>query len=90
MPLENLFLGLLKGERCVLVMTWPKGQQQMQLHVNGEGQDGRLIDAVDFDNDGQSIYLALLEAPGIWHREELKLSYLEKDVTSSWKKAVSG
>jgi len=85
-PSENLFLGLLKGQSRVLVMTWPKGQQQMQLQLGGEGPDGRLINAIDFDNDRQSIYLALLEAPGIWHREELKLSYLEKDVTSSWKR----
>jgi hypothetical protein len=85
-PSENLFLGLLKGESRVLVMTWPKGQQQMQLALSDEGQDSRFIDAIDFENDGQSIYLALLEAPGIWHKEELKLSYLEKDVTSSWKR----
>jgi hypothetical protein len=85
-PSENLFLGLLKGENRVLVMTWPKGQQRMRLQLSGEGQDRHLIDAIDFDNDGKPIYLALLEAPDIWHREELKLSYLEKDVTSSWKR----
>ncbi len=85
-PAENLFLGLLRGQSRVLVMTWPKGQQQMQLQMSDEGRDRRLIDAIDFDNDGQSVYLALLEAPGIWHREELQLSYLEKDVTSSWKR----
>ena len=85
-PSENLFLGLLEGQNRVLVMTWPQGQQQMQLQLGGDGSDGRLINAVDFNNDGQSVYLALLEAPGIWHREELKLGYLEKDVTSSWKR----
>ena len=85
-PSENLCLGLLRGESRVLVMTWPKGQQEMRLRLSGEGRGRRFIDAIDFDNDGQSVYLALLEAPGIWHKEELKLSYLEKDVTSSWKR----
>jgi len=85
-PSENIFLGLLKGQNRVLVMTWPKGQQRMKLQLGSDGQDGRVIDTIDFHNDGQSMYLALLEAPGIWHREELKLSYLEKDVTSSWKR----
>lgn len=85
-PAENLFLGLLKGENRLLVVTWPKGKQQMQLRLSGEGQDRRLIDSIDFDNDGQSIYLAVLEAPGIWHREELKPSYLEKDVAIGWKR----
>jgi hypothetical protein len=27
-----------------------------------------------------------LEAPGIWHKEELKPSYLERDITINWKK----
>lgn len=85
-PSENLFLGLLKGQNRVLVMTWPEGRQQMKLQLSGEGQDERLINAIDFDNDGQGVYLALLAAPGIWHREELKLSYLEKDVTSNWER----
>jgi hypothetical protein len=85
-PCENLFLGLLKGRNSVLVMTWPKGKQQMKLGLSRQGQEGRLIESIDFDNDGQSLYLALLEAPGIWHREPLGVSYLEKNVTSQWKR----
>ena len=85
-PCENVFLGLLQGENSVLVMTWPKGKQQMRLGLAKQGQEGRLIESIDFDNDGQSLYLALLEAPGIWHRETLGVPYLEKDVASKWKK----
>lgn len=85
-PCESLFLGLLKGENSVLVMTWPEGKQQMKLGLGKQGQEGRLIESIDFDNDGQSIYLALLDAPGIWHRETLGTPYLEKDVASKWKK----
>jgi hypothetical protein len=85
-PVENLFLGLLPGENGMLVLTWPKGKQQMRLGLGKEGQNGRLIESIDFDNDGQSLYLALLEAPGIWHKETLTGSYLEKEVTSKWKR----
>lgn len=85
-PSENLFLGLLKGENSMLVVTWPKGKQQMRLVPGNEQRESRPIESVDFDNDGQSIYLAILDAPGIWHKEELKASYLEKDVTINWKR----
>ncbi|MHC4585679.1 MAG: hypothetical protein ACYS3N_14200 [Planctomycetota bacterium] len=84
-PSENLFLGLLKGQSDMLVVTWPMGKQRMKL-VLDNNQENRLIESVDFDNDGKSIYLALLDAPGIWHKEELKPSYLEKDVTIDWKR----
>jgi hypothetical protein len=85
-PSENLFLGLLKGENNVLVITWPMGKQQMRLGLGSAGQADHFIESIDFDNDGQSLYLAILEAPGIWHREELKPSYLEKDVAINWKR----
>src|SRR5207249_2120217 len=84
LPVENLFVGLLGGEDNELVMTWPKGKQQLTLRLANDPQGKRLIESLDFDNDGQSFYLAALTAPGIWHREELKPTYLEKDVALTW------
>jgi hypothetical protein len=85
-PAENVFVSLLSGESHELVMTWPKGKQQLRLNLISDLQSRRVIESVDFDNDGQSLYLAALSAPGIWHREELKPGYLEKDVALTWKK----
>ncbi|UCG57170.1 MAG: hypothetical protein JSU70_20175 [Phycisphaerales bacterium] len=85
-PSENLFLGLLQGESSMLVITWPQGKQEMRLILDNKGQESRLIRSVDFQNDGRSLYLAILDAPGIWHKEELKPSYLEKDVAINWKR----
>ncbi|NQT01262.1 MAG: hypothetical protein HQ580_04510 [Planctomycetes bacterium] len=84
-PSENIFLGLLEGQNNMLVVTWPMGKQRMKLVLDNSEKD-RLIESVDFDNDGKSIYLALLDAPGIWHKEQLKPSYLEKDVVINWKR----
>ena len=83
-PSENLFLGLLSGEESMLVLTWPNGKQQLTLDLGKEEEGKRLIESVDFGNDGQSLYLAALTSPGIWHREELKPSHLEKDVPINW------
>jgi hypothetical protein len=85
-PSENLFLGLLRGQNSMLVVTWPKGKQKMRLLLGNREEKYRLIESVDFENDGKSVYLALLEAPGIWHKEGLKPSYLEKDIAIDWKK----
>jgi len=85
-PSENLFVGLLEGRNDMLVATWPEGDQRATLALEGEQREPRLIESVDLDNDGQSLYLALLSAPGIWHKEELTASYLEKDVAIGWKR----
>ena len=85
-PAENVFLGLLKGESTALVMTWPKGKQHLNLKLAGDSKGTRIVESVDFENDGQSFYVSTVNAPGIWHREELKPAYLEKDVPLTWKK----
>ena len=82
-PSENLFLGLQPGGDRVLVVTWPKGRQQIQLGL-GSAEGKRRIESLDIQGDSQSFFLASLTAPGIWHREELKATYLEKDVTLAW------
>jgi len=88
-PSDNLFLGLLKGRNEMLVVTWPNGKQRIRLGLNSEKQERRLIESIDLDNDGKSVYLALLDAPGIWHKEELQPSYLEKDIAVDWKRPFS-
>ncbi|MSU64102.1 MAG: hypothetical protein EXS31_17195 [Pedosphaera sp.] len=85
-PAESAFVGLLKGEGDQLVMTWPNGKQQLKLRLANDPQGRRTIEAIDFDNDGQSFYLAALSAPGIWHREDLKPAFLEKDVALTWQR----
>lgn len=81
-PSENLFLGLLSGENSEMVLTWPKGKQQVKLRFDAPPA----ASAIDFDCDSQSFYLAMLSAPGIWHKESLRPDYLEKDIKVRWKR----
>ena len=82
-PSENFFVGLLQGEADELVLTWPKGKQQINLTPGASQQS---IESLDFINDGQSLFLSALSAPGIWHKQTLKPDYLEQDITAQWKK----
>jgi hypothetical protein len=85
-PSENLFVGLLEGQNDMLIVTWPDGRQQMKLVLGENQQQSHFVESIDFDNDSKSLYLAILSAPGIWHEEKLKPTYLEKDVTIEWKR----
>jgi hypothetical protein len=85
-PSANIFVGLADGGKDVMTLTWPAGRQRVRLIANGRQGQSRLIESVDIDNDGESVFLAVLSAPGIWHEEALKASYLERDISSSWKR----
>jgi hypothetical protein len=85
-PCDNLLLGLLKGQEDVLVVTWPTGKQTLTLTENRDGQKQGLFESVDFEHNGKGLYLALISAPGIWHKEALQRTYLEKDIAINWQR----
>jgi hypothetical protein len=85
-PSTSVFVGLLKGRNDMLTVTWPTGRQRVRLVPDTTARGPRLIGAVDIENDGKCVFLALLSAEGIWHEEVLKASYLERDVASAWKR----
>lgn len=81
-PSENLLLGLLSGADSMLAIVWPDGNQKVRVNAESE----QLFKSVDFENDGKSLYIALLDAPGIWYEEVLQRTYLEKDIAIDWKR----
>ena len=85
-PSGNLFVGLLEGKNDMLAVTWPAGKQRARLVPDRTQREPRLIESFDIENDGKSVFLAPLSAPGIWHEEVLKASYLEKDISIGWKR----
>ena len=85
-PSANVFVGLLEGENNTLTVTWPQGKQRVRLITDKKQQGPGLIESVDIENDGKSVFVGVLSAPGIWHEEALKASYLEKDVSIAWKR----
>lgn len=86
LPAENLALGLVEGEAAAIVMTWPEGRQKATLRLGQPQEGNRRITALEFENDGKSFFVAALSAPGIWHREPLDPTFLEKDVPLKWKR----
>ncbi len=83
---EHLFLGLLDGESAELVLIWPNGGQHLNVEPGAERQGGHVFESLNFENDGQPLYLAVVQAPGLWHRQVLDAGSLEKDVTVDWKR----
>jgi len=89
-PSENMLLGLAEGHDSAFVVTWRQGQQTVRLALEPKDRAARLIESVDIATDGQPVFVALLEAPGIWHAEEFSPSHLERDTTSEWRRPFQG
>ena len=89
LPSANVFVGLLEGRSDMVTVTWPVGKQRVRLVSDVTLGEPRLIESVDIENDGKSVFLAVSSAPGIWHEEVLKASYLEKDIAIGWRRPYS-
>ncbi len=81
---EHILVGLLKGESSVLVTTWQEAAPKIRLVLDRPGKKKVNIRAVDLLG-ARALSLAVLSAPGIWHREALRPTFLERDVAISWK-----
>ncbi len=77
---EDLLLGLMEGEQAQIAIAWA-GHTSPSVE---KGQQAGTFQAIDFAAQGQSLFIAPLSAPGIWHREPLNASFLEKDVPLGW------
>ncbi len=85
LPVENIILNLIDGEERIVTITWPFGEQTVSALLSGKGKR-RFIDVIQVTFDKKSVYIGILEAPGIWHEVKLdEIPYL-KDVAIDWKR----
>lgn len=82
-PPENFVLGLLEGQRTIVMSVWPTADQDAGLCLAG-AKDDRRIDAMEIAFNGKSVYVAMLHAPGIWHERRLPDPYIDEDVSLRW------
>ena len=86
LPAEQMLLGLLDGEDDLLAITWDnRDRTPTPLLSKVTEQDGP-FGSLEFQKAVGSITLAFQHAPGIWHREALGSSFLERDVTVGWQR----
>jgi len=84
-PAENWFAGLLQGGNGILACAWPQGAQVLSLIAEADAPEAR-FGGLRISLDGKDLFVDILAAPGIWHREPLELSYLEKDIEIGWQR----
>jgi hypothetical protein len=82
-PAENIFVCLLRGEHDIIACAWPRGDQKLRLVP---AADRTRFKALEIELAGRPAYLSIMSAPGIWHRQKLSSSFMEKDVVIGWRR----
>ena len=83
-PAENFLLSFTGEGNTILMSVWPAGDQEVQAVIGGQGED-RFFEALEISFDKKSLWLAVLDAPGIWHSKVLEdASCVDRDIGTGW------
>jgi hypothetical protein len=71
LPAENFCLHLIEGGEAILMAVWQSSEQDIWLDTPGSGAPGNLRSSRIRCLPDKRIWLAFLEAPGLWHAGNL-------------------
>jgi hypothetical protein len=84
LPSENFVLHLGSGGDSIAMCVFENRQQDVRVTLAGTG-DRRIITGSETGFEGKQIWVALLEAPGIWHTRDLAASDTGKVLPLEWR-----
>lgn len=86
LPSENFVLHLAGEGGAVAAVVFENREQDVRVTLSGEG-DRRVVEASEIEfGKGQKVWVALLEAPGVWHSLEVRAEDAKKVVPLGWKR----
>ena len=84
LPSENFFLHMTGEGDAIAMCVFENQQQDLRVTLSGEGAR-RILTGSEIAFEGKKIWVALMEAPKIWHTRELSPADSGKVVNLDWK-----
>jgi hypothetical protein len=84
LPSENFVLHLIGQGEALALCVFENRQQDVKVTLSGEG-DHRLVTGSEISFAGKKVWVALLEAPHIWHTRDVKPDDTGKVIPLDWK-----
>ena len=83
LPSENFVLHLTAGGDALALCVFENRQQDVKVTLSGEGA-GRQVTGSEIGFEGKRVWVALLEAPHIWHARDLGPADTGKVIPLDW------
>jgi hypothetical protein len=85
LPGENFLLHMLGHGEAIVLAIWNRRGEDVQVMVAGDGR-AKAVRASQFPYGTQgSIYVAVLEGPGTWHRHDVTEADADRVIRLDWK-----
>jgi hypothetical protein len=83
LPSENFVLHMTGGGDAIAMCVFENRQQDVKVTLDGEGER-RSVTGSEIGFEGKKVWVALLQAPKIWHQHEVKLADAGKIIPLGW------
>jgi hypothetical protein len=83
LPSDNFVLHMLGKSESIAMCVFENRQQDVKVTLAGAG-DQRQVTGSEIGFEGKKVWVALLEAPGIWHTREIKGEDAGKIIPLEW------
>ena len=83
LPSENFLIHLLPDSNAIVMTVADSREQDARIALAGKDA-GRLINRSDVYYGGGKVWVAVLEAPGIWHHRDISKSDAGKIIPLEW------
>ena len=85
LPSENFLLHLLGDGEAILMAEWYPAKDDVRIQLSGQQQDRRIIGSeIHYAPEGK-ICVAVMCAPGIWHRRDILPGNADRILHLGWK-----
>jgi hypothetical protein len=84
LPTENFLLQLTANGDAIAMCVFENRKQDAKVFVEGNDQS-RVVSRSEIEFEGKPVWVALLEAPQIWHTHNIKAEDTDKIVPLDWK-----
>jgi hypothetical protein len=84
-PSENFILQLAGKGEAIVMSTFENKEQDVRLTLAGAGDDRKVAGSEIEFGKGRKIWVAVLEAPQIWHVREIEAADAGKTLPLDWK-----
>ncbi|MCK4284537.1 MAG: carbohydrate binding domain-containing protein, partial [Candidatus Brocadiae bacterium] len=85
LPGEHLFLHLLKDREAIVMAVWTSADRDIRLNLSGQGRHRTINSSEIYYGKDGAIWVAVLEAPGVWHAHDVAGRDAGKVVRLDWR-----
>lgn len=85
LPAENMLLHMMPDRDAIVMAVWDTNNRDIQVDLSGQGENRMITSSrIYYGKDG-GVWVAILDAPGIWHMRDVADSDVGKPIRLDWR-----